>query len=64
MGKKDPKKGSWLALNKELMAASEAQAAAMLEAEQAGQNRLSFVLRIKSRMDRMRRARERRELGG
>jgi hypothetical protein len=50
---------NWNTLNEHLLALSEEAVAALLAAERAGRNRLTFVLRLHSRLNRMRRERER-----
>lgn len=55
---------NWRALNAALMKLrDEEEIRDLLEAELRGKNRSRFVLRIHSRLNRVRRRRERRELG-
>lgn len=54
--------GNWNTLNARLMELGEDEVGSLLEAEKAGQNRISFVLRLHSRLTKLRRERERREL--
>lgn len=53
---------SWHWLQEGLRDCDEKFAVRLLQAEQNGLNRTGFVLRIHSRINRLRRARERREL--
>lgn len=53
---------SWAELNNVLREASEKTSRELLEAELAGEKRKLYVLRIHSRMNRVRAARERAEL--
>lgn len=53
---------TWLTLNATLMKATEKEASALLEAERRGMRRRQYMLRIQSRVNRLRRARERGEL--
>lgn len=50
---------SWVSLNDELRGADEERCAALLAAESAGRRRRQFLLRIQSRLNRVRRATER-----
>ena len=53
---------SWKQLNDALRVATETQCADMLAVEYAGPCRRTCLLRIHSRLDKLRRARERKEL--
>lgn len=53
---------NWNRLNKGLMALSEDDVARLLAHEKSHRNRLTFTLRLHSRLNRMRRERERRGL--
>lgn len=53
---------TWELLNAKIRKASEGDCQRYLQAELAGRHRLQFVLRIFSRFNRMRAARERKEL--
>lgn len=53
---------TWLGLNAVLRTLSEAEVVRLLEAERNGKNRLTFKLRLHSRLNRLRRERERRGL--
>ena len=53
---------TWVALNAALPACTEAQVVALLAHERAHLNRLTFVLRLHARFNRLRRERERAEL--
>lgn len=53
---------NWNTLNKALLGLREEQVHGLLERELAGKNRLSYTLRLHSRLSRMRRERERREI--
>ena len=53
---------TWNALNAAVMHASEAECLALLEAEKKGKARRMFLLRIHSRLNKIRADRERREL--
>lgn len=55
-------RSAWLKLNDDLRLASEAECASRLARELAGPRRRAWLLRIHSRLDRLRRLRERREL--
>lgn len=52
----------WSHLNDQLRLATEEGAAALLAAELAGPRRRAYLLRIHARLDKLRRARERKEL--
>jgi hypothetical protein len=54
---------SWVSLNDDLRTADEARCRELLEAEQKGRCRTMFIRRIYSRLNRVRAARERQELG-
>ena len=60
----NPDLANWIDLNEALRTASEEQALKLLTEEQAGRNRKQFVLRIHSRVNRMRAARERASIKG
>ena len=53
---------TWVDLNDRLMTADEATCAALLELERTGKARRQFMLRIHSRLNKVRADRERREL--
>lgn len=53
---------SWEILNDFIVGASETECERLLEVEKKGRGRKNFLLRIHSRLNRMRYARERREL--
>lgn len=53
---------TWTALNDALRDAGEAACTRLLELEKAGRRRKQFILRIHSRLNHVRRDRERREL--
>lgn len=53
---------NWNTLNKALLGLKEEQVLGLLERERAEKNRLSYTLRLHSRLSRMRRERERREI--
>jgi hypothetical protein len=53
---------TWQELNSFLLSAGEDDCRTVMEAEMAGKRRLMFVLRIHSRMNKLRAARERVEL--
>ena len=53
---------TWVALNATMRAADETLCARLLRLEQSGKRRKMFVLRIHSRLNRIRRARERMDL--
>ena len=55
---------SWDELNRRLKKMTEAECAALLEAEEAGRARTSFLIRIYGRFNTLRTQRERRELIG
>lgn len=52
----------WVEFNRELMKLTEAEVARQLEHERLHQQRLTFVLRLHARRNKLRRARERGEL--
>lgn len=52
----------WVEFNQELMKLTEAEVAKLLEHERAHQRRLTFVLRLHARRNKLRRERERGEL--
>lgn len=52
----------WGTLNKHIQTLTEKECAALLEREKNGDNRLSFVLRIYGRLNKLRNKRERKEL--
>jgi hypothetical protein len=52
----------WVEFNKMLMKLSEAEVASVLRHERTHQRRLTFILRLHSRLNRLRRERERGEL--
>lgn len=54
---------NWTALNGAIMRLDEEDTALLLAAERKGQARKTFVLRLHSRLNRLRRERERSELG-
>lgn len=54
--------GNWSLLNSRLMAMNEEEVAALLKKEKAGQGRLTFLLRLQARLNKLRRERERGEL--
>lgn len=56
------RRSAWLQLNTDLRTASEAECAGRLVTELAGPCRRAWLLRIHARLDKLRRARERREL--
>lgn len=53
---------NWIVLNDHLMALSEYEVAQLLKHEEEHDNRITFVLRIHSRLTKLRRERERRML--
>lgn len=53
---------TWTGLNDRLPKLDEPTVCALLDRERLGRNRLTFVLRLHSRLNRLRRERERREL--
>ena len=53
---------TWVGLNDRLMTADEATCVALLELERAGKARRQFMLRIHSRLNKVRADHERREL--
>ena len=53
---------TWIGLNEVLMTSNEADAQALLDAETGGKNRRMFLLRIHSRLNKLRAQRERKEL--
>jgi hypothetical protein len=53
---------NWSELNGRLMEMGEEEVAALLEAEKKSRGRLTFLLRLQSRLNRLRRERERGEL--
>lgn len=53
---------NWNTLNGALLDLREEDVEALLKRERAGKNRLSYTLRLHSRLSRMRRERERREI--
>jgi hypothetical protein len=54
--------GNWNTLNKGLMKLTEAEVALLLAHEQRTQNRITFTLRLHSRLNKLRSERERRAL--
>jgi hypothetical protein len=60
--KLDEKLRNWNDLNKKLMKMGEEEVAALLEAEKKSRGRLSTLLRLQSRLNRLRRERERHQL--
>lgn len=52
----------WAALNKQLRTANESLCCKLLKIEQLGKQRVQFLRRIHSRLNRVRAARERKEL--
>jgi hypothetical protein len=54
---------TWISLNEAIMEADEKQCQQLLKAELAGKKRKAFVLRIHSRLNKIRADRERAELG-
>jgi hypothetical protein len=54
--------GNWNTLNGAMMGLSEGEVVELLSKERRGANRLSFALRLHSRLNRLRRERERRTL--
>lgn len=54
--------GSWVALNARVAVATEAECEAILSAEKAVGKRFQYMTRVHSRLNRMRRERERIEL--
>lgn len=55
---------NWVKLNDGLMALPEDDVAILLEHEKSNRNRLTFTLRLHSRLNRLRRERERRAIAG
>lgn len=53
---------TWVALNEAMQSATEEQCLKLLAAEKKGKRRKQFMLRIHSRLNRVRAARERAEL--
>lgn len=53
---------SWKDLNNAMRLADEAVCQRLIEQEKAGKNRSNFILRIHSRINKVRRERERREI--
>lgn len=53
---------NWVTLNERLMELREQEVAALLSHEKKNRNRITFVLRLHSRMNKLRRERERRVL--
>lgn len=53
---------NWIVLNDNLLDISEKGVVQLLEYEQKHQNRITFVLRLHSRLNKMRRERERRAI--
>lgn len=53
---------NWNTLNGAIMGLGEVEVARLLDSEVGGANRLTFVLRLHSRLNRLRRERERRAL--
>lgn len=58
----EPVLKTWIALNNVIRKADEAECLRLLQAERSGRRRQQFMLRIHSRLNRVRRERERREI--
>lgn len=54
--------GSWVRLNKVLQSADEKECHMLMETERKGQRRVTFLLRIHSRFNKLRAERERKEI--